>query len=307
MKKKKAFKIGFMIYLLTLAGLCTVFLLYVWNTMVKYESMQPEGTMESLIKEITVEDMDFTQAEQPSVFEDENIMVTQMQERLAGADLYFRQREGSYDAKAPVFDVYDGEDMLYTVTLKEKREVRMMFILSASEWEVESVVPNVAIGEYAVDITVPDNYTVRVNGITLDDRLHGGVKTPIKELEYSGEYTEVPQLVTYHIEKLIHEPKVEVLNWRQEKVDVSDMGGQILIERFPTEPMPEELKDYALTAAKTYSNFFSEIWKAARRAPSQSDIYSRRAPIILKWRKITADMICGCTTDTTRRRFTKRK
>ncbi len=266
MKKTKAFKIGLMIYLLLAAALCTAFLLYVWNTMIKYESMQPKEAMEKFITEITVEDMDFTQVEKPSEFEDENVFVQQMREKLNGADLYFRQREGSYDLKAPVFDVYDGEDLLYTVTLGEVKEVRMMFILSASEWKIESVVPNVTLGEYGVNITVPDNYEVKINGITLDMKKHGGVKTPIKELEYSGEYTEVPQLVTYHIGGMVHEPVVEVMDWRQEAVDVSHMGAQIMIDRFPTEEMPEELQDYVLDTAKTYSNFFSRDLKGCQKS-----------------------------------------
>lgn len=266
MKKKKAFKIGFMIYLLTLAAICTVFLLYVWNTMIKYESMQPKGAMEQLIKEITVEDMDFTQTENPSEFEDEDIFIAQMEERIDGADLYFRQREGSYDAKAPVFDVYDNEDLLYTVTLKEKKEIRMMLILSASEWEIESVIPNVELGEYAVNITVPDNYEVKVNGIILEEEKHGGVKSPIEKLEYSGEYTQVPELVSYRFEGLVNEPVIEVSDWKQEKIDVSDDGSQILIDCFPTEQIPEDLQEYVLEAVKTYSNFFSRDLEGCQKS-----------------------------------------
>lgn len=266
MKKKKAFHVGFMIYLLLLTGLCTVFLIYVWNTMVKYESMQPEAAIERLVTEITVEDMDFSQVEKPSEFEDENILIEQMRQKLSGADIYFRQREGSYDAKAPVFDVYDEEDLLYTVTLEEVKEVRMMLILSASEWKVANVVPNVSVGEQELDITVPDNYEVKVNGISLDAEKHGGVRTPIPELEYSAEYTQVPQLVAYHIEGLVEEPEVEVSNWRGEKVDISRMGNRIVIDSFPTQTMPEELEEYVLDAAKTYSNFFSRDLEGCQKS-----------------------------------------
>lgn len=266
MKKKSVFKIGFMIYLLVAAALCTAFLVYVWNTMLKYESMQPEGAMERFVAEITVEDMDFTKVEKPSEFEDENILVEQMRKKLDGATLHFKQREGSYDAKAPVFDVYDEEDLLYTVTLGEVREIRMMFILSASEWEITSVIPNVTLGEYTVDITVPDNYRVTVNGISLNTVLHDGVTAPIKELEYSAEYTEVPGLVSYHIDRLINQPELEVFDRRGAKVDVSDMGNRIVIDSFPTEEIPEELKEYVLDAAKTYSNFFSRDLEGCERS-----------------------------------------
>lgn len=266
MKKKKAFKIGFSVYMLLLAGLCVFFLVYVWNTMVKFQGMQPEGEMEKLVKEITIEDMDFEQAEQPSAFEDENILKLKMQEKLNGAELSFTERKGGYDAKAPVFDVYAGGDLLYTVSFAEKEEVRLMAILSASVWETVSIIPNVEIGEYAVHVTVPDNYTVTVNGITVEEGLCEAVRTPMEELIYSAEYVKVPNLISYHIAGLVEKPTVEVFDRTGEKLDVSAMGNQIVIDSFPTEEMPEDLYKMALTAAKTYSNYFSVDLEGAKRS-----------------------------------------
>lgn len=266
MKKRKGFQIGFSIYMLLLAGLCVFFLGYVWNTMEKFQSMQPDGEMKKLIKEITVEDMDFNQVQQPSAFEDENILKLKMQEKLDGAELSFEQRQGGYDAKAPVFDVYAGEELLYTVTLAEKEEVRLMAILSASVWETASIIPNVEIGEYQVDVTVPDNYTVTVNGITVEEGLCETVKIPLEELAYSAEYVAVPGLVSYHIAGLVEEPTVEIFDRNGEKVSLPAGERSIVIDSFPAEKMPEELFRMALGAAETYSNYFSVDLEGAKKS-----------------------------------------
>lgn len=295
MKKRKGFQIGFSIYMLLLAGLCVFFLGYVWNTMEKFQSMQPDGEMKKLIKEITVEDMDFNQVQQPSAFEDENILKLKMQEKLDGAELSFEQRQGGYDAKAPVFDVYAGEELLYTVTLAEKEEVRLMAILSASVWETASIIPNVEIGEYQVDVTVPDNYTVTVNGITVEEGLCETVKIPLEELAYSAEYVAVPGLVSYHIAGLVEEPTVEIFDRNGEKVSLPAGERSIVIDSFPAEKMPEELFRMALGAAETYSNYFSVDLEGAKKSTAPIRPCSRSLPTIWKWQKTTAAMICGCT------------
>ncbi|MCM1309275.1 MAG: hypothetical protein NC223_11810 [Butyrivibrio sp.] len=258
-RKRKKFWLGYGIYMGILAVLAAVLLVYVWNVMKEYESAQPVYVLEGLLDELKAGRSDAVADVELGKFESEaaDNYADTFAQSVKGKDLDYKVKlSGSY---LMTYSLLDGDKVVAEADLRAENERSIMGILSISDWRVDCVRANVPSGDKGVRITVPYNYTVRVNGVALTEEERSGEPQAIEGTEYVAEYTEPPKRVTYEVNGLINEPSVEVSDGTGLPVDISGAsdGSEISLDYAESE-MPQELKDYVFAAARDYSNFFSK-------------------------------------------------
>ncbi|MCM1186364.1 MAG: hypothetical protein NC251_03755 [Lachnoclostridium sp.] len=259
-KKIPFFRIFYSIFTLTLVLFWAVIFLYVRNCLKIYEAAQPEYVIENLIAQIDVSEGSNSPYFQMSVsrFEKEEDYKNTYLAEVKKKGITYEKAPDSYDAKAPVYHLYAGDIPIAEVFLKETDSRPLMAILTVPEWEITRVLPKGIAGQHSVTITVPDVYTVFINGTAAGGSERTGNVRELEEFQYSAEYTEVPALVEYRIEGLFEMPDIRIQNALQEDIAFSMAeDNTITIDTFQTSEMGKELEEFCLTNAKNYSNFFS--------------------------------------------------
>ena len=85
-----------------------------------------------------------------------------------------------------------------------------------------------------------------------------GEPVDMEGMKYVADYVEVPKTVTYEVKGLVSNPDIRVADASGNNIDVSSYTDYSNINvGYVTTQIPAELSDYAVTAAKAYSNFFS--------------------------------------------------
>ncbi len=255
------FKKFYLSLVIVLAAFWTAAAGYVAACMAAYEAAQPERAVERIAGRLQAgEGLPGVDFQVPvSRFEDREECAQVFFSRLKGKKLACEQSGESYDVKNPVFTVSSEEGPVATVALREVSSKPLMFILSVSEWEVVSVTLELEAGSEPLRVTVPDCFTVKVNGIEADGRERSGEGRDIPAFRYAAEYVKVPQLVEYVIGGLYLSPELEILDnlGRAVEFTLGEDNAVLVDEWAPSEEMEDGLRGYVLKNAENYSNFFS--------------------------------------------------
>lgn len=259
-KKGYAFWIFLLVFTLFWVALWAVVVGYVYSCLKTYEAAQPERRVEEVVDRLRAGTLREVLEATPacSRFEDPAVYQTAYRTLVGGNELTYRKAAGSYNAQAPVYDLYAGNTKVATVSLREVSSQPLMLILTLQAWEVAAVEPVFGAGEMDYSITIPDTYTLYVNGIPADDREVTGEPTAIEEFQYAAAYVTVPTLVEYRISGLFEEPDIRICTPDGVEVEPVRTGmGRLLVDTFLPTEMDPALAAYALQNALDYSNFFS--------------------------------------------------
>ncbi len=257
-KKKSRFWLGFRIYMGILAVLVIVLLIYVWNTMKKYEKAQPEQVVGQIAQELENGDVSSIGDTTSNKFESAEEYTDIFVESVKGKELTYAKDADSYDSQAPVYDIISGENIVAKVTLKETRHYTKMAILAMSDWEVSTVEAMVSGGSNNVKVTVPSSYKVSINGVELGEEEQSGEAKEMEGFTYVAEYVAVPKTITYEVKGLLNIPQLAVTDAAGNNVDVSSYTDYSDVNMgYAVSEMPAELKEYVIKASEDYSNFFS--------------------------------------------------
>lgn len=255
-KKKSRFWLGYGIYMGVLLVLVMVLIIYVWNTMKKYEKAQPGYVIEKLIEQLETGDVSSVKTEQGNKFEPEAGLPDTFADSVKGKELTYKVKTSS--AYKMVYEIADGKTKVCEAELTADNERKIMGILSISDWKVASVNAQAAAGTVNLKITVPSMYKVTVNGIELGSDEQAGEPADMTGMEYVAEYVEVPKVITYEVKGLVNEPQIQVTDASGNNIDTSAYTDYSDINiGYASTQIPTELSDYVVTAAKAYSNFFS--------------------------------------------------
>lgn len=255
-RKKSKFWLGYGIYMGVLLVLVMVLIIYVWNTMKKYEKAQPAYVVEDLIKNLESGDVSSVKTDGGSKFEPEAGLPDTFADEVKGKELTYKVKSSS--TYKMVYEIMDDKNEVCEAVITADNERKIMGILSISDWKVASVSAEAASGAVNVKITVPSIYKVTVNGIELGSDEQVGEPVDMEGMKYVAEYVEVPKTVTYEVKGLISNPDIRVADASGNNIDVSSYTDYSNINvGYVTIQIPAELSDYVVTAAKAYSNFFS--------------------------------------------------
>ena len=259
-KKVSSFWIFLLIFTLFLVALWAAVIGYVYSCLKTYEHAQPERRVEEVVESLragTLREV-LDAAPDSSRFEDPAAYRSAYRALLESGEVTWRKAAGSYNAQAPVYDLYAGETKVASVSLREKSSQPLMLILTLQEWEVAAVEPVFGAGQVDYSISIPSTYTLYVNGIPADGRELAGEPTAIEAFQYAAAYVTVPALVEYRVTGLLEEPDLRVCTPEGTEVEPVRTGeGRLVVDTFLPTEMDPALAAYVLQNAKDYTDFFS--------------------------------------------------
>ncbi len=271
-RRKSKFWRGFAIYMGVLAVLLAVLLIYVWNTMKKYENAQPEYVVEDLLEQLEAGDVSMVEAASGNKFEPTLELADTFVDTVKDKDLTYKVTSSS--TYKMVYDILDGDKKVCQAEVTTDNERKIMGILSISDWKVASVTAVSATAANSVSITLPSGYKAEVNGVELGSDEQVGEPQTMEGMTYVSEYVDAPTTVTYQVSGLVNVPVIEVKDAAGNNVDLSEYTDYTDIKiGYSSVDMPQELSDYAFTAAKAYSNFFSRDLDGCSESTACLQIY----------------------------------
>ena len=255
-KKKSKFWIGYGIYMGILVVLLVVLLVNVWSIMKKYQAAQPERKMEELIERLEKGDVSDVRVASGSKFEPASDNLAAFSDMVKGKSLTYTVKSRTSDSMK--YNIKDGEDVVAYAELTASNNRRMMFILAVSDWNLSGVEAVSKNGNKAVSIEVPDGYSVYVNGVMAGEEERTGEPVVVDGMEFVAEYVDAPKLITYQVKGLTEVPVVSVKDGNGNDIDMSLYTDYSDIKvSYQESDIPDDIKEYVITAAKDYSNFFS--------------------------------------------------
>lgn len=223
-----------------------------------FEASQSYHVMDELVAKIQsgdISDMNF--ADSSSRFEDGNVYRDSFLANLTGKTITYEESSTSYDTQAPVYEVYADGEHIATVDIVATSSKQLMFILSLQTWEIESITPIYETGDEGLVVRIPNTFTAYVNGIQLEDSELTGNTEEYSEFEFVKEYVDVPYQVEYAVEGLMTQPSVKICDADGNEVAYTLDGSTYTADYVSTSEISDEMAEYVLNNAKTYSNFFS--------------------------------------------------
>ncbi|MBO4883450.1 MAG: hypothetical protein J5570_08115 [Lachnospiraceae bacterium] len=286
MGRIKKSTLRFAIVYIILSAAFIGFWIFLINGVVKkdmdiFEAAQPNHKMDEFVKVIEsgdISSMDF--AEGSSRFESPDIFKNTFAEAISGKKITYKANETSYDALAPVYELYAGEGdselHIATVQLQAVNVEPLMKILTKQDWEVASVTPIYEAGSgKELSVVIPDTYTAYVNGIQLEASEYDGEPTDYKEFEIVAQYVDVPKQMKYKVSGLLMEPSVEIRDASGTPV-AYEQNGSVYSVGFTGGDVPEDISETALKNAKD----ISAIYAGDRTLKSMRDVFPEDSYLI---------------------------
>lgn len=233
-----------------------------------YENAQPEYKIEKVVSDFESGAIfaQLTFAVPETRFEPEDIYKDLYTERVKGHSFSFEKSNVSYDVNKPVYNIYADHDLVAKVTLNLVSSETLMFILTAQNWEVESIEPLYSQGRESVTVVAPDTYSVFLNAVKMDKREYTDNKRDIEKFKYCAEYTTVPALVEYKVEGMVNPARITIFDNYGNEVDFEVKDSAVYVDDFFETEIDEEIKQMVINNAKDYTNFFSRDLPGCRES-----------------------------------------
>ena len=310
-KKKNSFVI-WIIYavwcLILIAGMLYT-LDYAQKSLVLYEAARPEHLMDSLVASVSADGLSdhailsksmdgettisYNIAVNNTVscnyFENPYTYVAQLNDILDNEPLIYEKTGQDFTTGALTYALYAGDLHFGDVCLLPGSSYTRMKLLTMTDWAPESVTIFKKPADYSIQIDIPDNFTVMVNGMPVPDAYTVSEKE-CSNLEFCARYVDVPGTKTIFIPGFQDEATVDIKDSNGENVvysveEIAESGNENVdpesvsenkddninypgqyassIEQinyscgFPSPEMPDDLKDTVLDMTETYSLFFT--------------------------------------------------
>ncbi len=230
-KKLSLFKRSLLIYTLALFFLASIFLLFVYGNLKKYENNLLEPLLLNTIHDLGKKELQghLEQANQST-----NLLTTYQEMTKRNDYTFVKTEDTNYDA------YLDGR-VLFTIKLKSLGETSCLGLLQYEKLEVEEVLPHLENGLIYYEVKIPSNYTLFVDGNIYENYTK---EEELPNLGFMYYNDSMPKMVTYEIKNLEHPVAIEVKNFQGEKVELKQNGILYTYE--------ENLKVGTLEEAKTF-------------------------------------------------------
>ncbi len=142
-----------------------------------------------------------------------------------------------------VYDLYNKDKLISTVSLRSIKNYTKMAILKIDEWEVVDSQNNFDNGLYNYEIKIPINYELYINDkLVSEDAVTS--QEDVTGLERLTKYIEIDPSKTYQINNLVYEPEIKILDENKNEVAYEINKDKIEIKRtFKTYKNYDEVKD----------------------------------------------------------------
>lgn len=233
-EKKSIFKKFIIIYVAILTVLMAIFLIYVADSLIKYDKNQIENYMETTIAELKEVSKNGTIGKHVDIskikvseYEKETTSVSEgFYELLTTEELTYKLNENSKDSGDTIYDIYAGENKILEVHLDGTKKENRLGLLTYNKWKTEKIKETIASGLYTCEILVPSDYSVYVNDKeVLKDNIVQKVQN--EGLEQISKYVEIPYIVKYEIADLLKKPDVKILDKDGKEIQYKQEGNTI--------------------------------------------------------------------------------
>ena len=237
-------------YILVLCVLSAIFLAYVINTLLQYESSFTDNYMAKYVKNISTS---ANKGHLEKYCKLDNITVNNLDnnkgdlkkaiENLIKNSNVTYKLTSKRNAQEPVYGIYANDQKIMDVTLKVKKNYHRLGLFAYSTWEVKECKINGDRGVYYYDILAPENYSVKINGTKLDNSY---VSDAVTNEGYNvlSKYVDLPKLVNYKLDNFISEPKIEILNENGENVEYKISNHKVELNSNRAADNYEDAKQY---------------------------------------------------------------
>ena len=234
-KKKTKFGIFMKKYRIMLCILIILFLVYVMNTLYQYEASYTDNYMDKYVKTVASA---AKKGKIKKVCDLKNVSVNDLEankkdinkalsQTLKTSNITYKLNS-KRNAQEPVYGVYANDKKIMDVTLTPKKQHHRLGLFTYSTWKVKECKLGGDRGIIYYDITVPNNYTVTVNGTKLDEKY---ISDSVTEENYNlfTKYVDLPKLVNYKLDNFITEPNIQIANEKGENVEFAVKGNKVEI------------------------------------------------------------------------------
>lgn len=270
-KPKSKFKGTLKKYILLLAVLCFIFLMYVLNTLYQYEASFTDNYMQEVVKDITKSAQKgkitklcgVTGVDENTLKNNKDAYNDSLEEIFKTTNITFVKSKNS-TSQEPVYDILSNDNKIITVKLSVKKQAQRLGLFSYPVWEIKECNIDAQRGLYYYDISVPSNYTIEVNGTKLGEN---NITNTEQDESYEEllKYTELPVIVNYKVDNHITKPDIKIKDASGNMVNYTEVNHEIEISNnYITANSYEEIKDKIagdidiLQLAKNWSLFLTD-------------------------------------------------
>lgn len=274
---------AYFIFLGILAFAILIFMMYCYKSLTLYEEAQPYYVMDEVIANLktagfssaNTDGLYFTQFDTEEAFLAEKNALIQNNEFS-----YYKLRE-NYSDGALIYAIYAGETKIAEASLLPQSSYNRMYLLTITDWAFGSYTLMQSNGGYSVDATIPEDYTLYINGVEIDSAFQTASREN-PSLVYCKEYVTIPPIVSYHVDGLANPANVEIVNGSKTEYVCEDSSLEpadtildnttgpdihitnenekaltIAIDYAAPDVVPEDIKEMVFENVERYSNFFS--------------------------------------------------
>lgn len=227
-KRKLKFKGVLIIYSFILGLFMIAFLIYVGDSLIKYEKNQTEkyiaDSLTSACKKDVCNVEGLSNISKSEYDKDESI-ASAISELIKSADLKYEQTLDSSEEN-PIYDVYANDKLVLQVELTSSKKINRLGLLSFYEWKTSKITSKVENGFYTYTINAPSTYKVYVNEKEVTDKF---IKESAQDDAFAemAKYVTVPHLISYEIPNLYSIPEVVIKDENDNNVEYETKGTTI--------------------------------------------------------------------------------
>lgn len=236
-KNKSKFKTFLKIYVAILVVLMIIALIYVFNSLKKYENNQIDNYMKHTISELTkacekgkIEEYVSKDDFKLSEFEKDSTTLNDgIGSILKEKNITYKRTDTNLNDEKQVYTLYADEKPILDVHLDGTAKETRLSILTFSKWKIEKVTNNSEDGFYTCKVSAPSNCKVFVNGKELGkDNVLSEDKEDV--LEEVSKYASIAYQIKYEVKGLITKPEVKIFDSKnkEQEYTVDEKTGEIV-------------------------------------------------------------------------------
>ena len=208
-RREKRFKKSLIIYTCIIGVLSIIFLLYIFVSLVQFESNQVDNFLIKSINNLSDDELkNFLSTNNLS--ED---LLPDYEKITKSKNLSVKHKEDE------TYEVYNGNRLLFTIDATVIANKTKLGLFNYQIREITKITPNLSRGIVYYDVIVPSNYEVYVNDKLLTDY---SSSTNFSDLDFMYYNDSMPTLVTYEINNLVNEEKITVKDFNGNTIDIAE-------------------------------------------------------------------------------------
>lgn len=264
-RKLSLYKKSLILFTVLLVILGSIFLGYVYNSMIIYERNLVDNYITYLAMSGNLTKNIDDNLFKISPYEKSNAKIIDgIKKVLKSDELEIKKNTKLSENGIFVYDLKIDGNVFSTVSLKSVNNYKRMGILTIDEWDVTDIKTNFDNGIYYYEINIPSNYKVYINNkevLDSDITKEGDVQG----LERLTKYVEILKSKTFTINNLVYEPTIKIVDDNNKEVSYKIEDHKIVVTKEFTEVSTlEDAKKYIkddfdiLGLAEKYSLFLTD-------------------------------------------------